>query len=86
MEHSSQKASLTRSGQNELGHELKVGDLIEVIPTAHAMKELIGRVGFITEIIYDENKIPDVIAVFISGKVYGLYWAEIRKIHETKSG
>jgi hypothetical protein len=50
------------------------------------MKELVGHVGFITEIIYDENKIPDVIAVFISGKVYGLYWAEIRKIHETKGG
>jgi hypothetical protein len=49
------------------------------------MKELIGQVGFITEIIYDENDNPDVIAVFISGKVYGLYWAEIRKIHEAKN-
>lgn len=85
MEHSSQKASLTQSKQNKPSYELCVGDLIEVIPTAHAMKELIGQVGFITEIIYDENDNPDVIAVFISGKVYGLYWAEIRKIHEAKN-
>ena len=84
MERSSQKASLTQSGQNEPGHELCIGDLVEVIPAAHAMKELIGHVGFITEIIYDKYQNPDVIAVFISGRVYGLYWAEIRKIYETK--